>query len=110
MTPIYCRECEFLLGSVGPSAVGMKGHRMVWHIRPGWRWHPLDRVLTYDDETHRMERQLAHELQLPGTARGAATAREVDLTGAGLRVRCPKCHKVRLFNADNVLRSIAARR
>jgi hypothetical protein len=108
VTPVYCREDEQLLGWVGPSAVGMRGHRLVWHVPRGWRWHPLDRILTRDDYTYRMEAMLAHELKVTDRTEGARLSREVDLDGAGLRVRCPKCRKVRIFNADNALR--AARR
>lgn len=103
---IFCAgsDCGDPLGEIVPTMTALSGPRLVWRIEPGWTWR--DGALAFDDFTCRQERQLLHETT--GRDRmvvGAALARECDLP---LRVRCPKCHRVRWVTPDLVLRANAA--
>lgn len=96
-------DCGELLGEIGPTATALQGPRLVWRIRPGWTWR--DGALTFDDHTFRSERQLLHETTgRQRLAVGLALGRECELP---LRVRCPKCHRVRWVTPDLVFRRVS---
>jgi hypothetical protein len=93
---VHCAECEQYLGQLAPSAVGMKGHALVWHIEPGWTWRLG--VLVREDYTYQAERRFLHEMTgRERAAEGIKAGRECDLP---LRVRCPKCRTTRWITRD----------
>lgn len=92
-------DCGQPLGVVGLSATSLQGPKLVWRIQPGWGWR--DGALDFNDHTLRMERQLLHETT--GRQRrieGMGMGRECDLP---VRVRCPRCHRVRIVTPEMVL-------
>lgn len=96
-------DCRQELGVVAPSATALQGPKLVWRIRPGWGWR--DGALDYSDADCRMERQLLHETT--GRQRmsvGLALSRECDLP---VRVRCPRCHRVRIVTPEMLLRRVS---
>lgn len=92
-------DCRQELGTVGISATALQGPKPVWRIQPGWGWH--DGALDFRDDTLRSERRLLHEMV--GRERlvvGMALGRECDLP---IRVRCPRCHRVRIVTPEMIL-------
>lgn len=106
---VACAACGHRLGTVGMSAVQMK-LQPVWQVEPGWRIAisgPLRGILDRSDHAFESERRLSHEMT--GNQRAperVMLGREIDITDAGLCVRCPNCHRLRVVTPRVLYRPV----